>query len=108
MSMGGLAGAVVRLGAFLDDKINPVIKPVMESVKTEGILELQEHSATVVPTLLKVCLRRGLSNVVEKYVAEDRKCEQVLFDGPYRELAALAPNNTNTIAAAGVLYGIMN
>ena len=66
--MGGLAGAVVRLGAFLDDKINPVIKPVMESVKTEGILELQEHSATVVPTLLKVCLRRGLSNVVEKVV----------------------------------------
>ena len=66
--MGGLAGAVVRLGAFLDDKINPIIKPVMESVKTEGILELQEHSARVVPTLLKVCLRRGLSNVVEKVV----------------------------------------
>ena len=44
MSMAGIAGAVVRLGAF-DDKINPVIKPVMESVKTEAILELQEYSA---------------------------------------------------------------
>lgn len=47
-------------------------------------------------------LQAPLSHKLDEVVASGATGETVLFEGPCRELAPLAPNNTNTIAAAAL------
>ena len=65
MTLGALAGALVQLG-FLPDKMNPVIKPLMESIKKEPIAELQKLCAKNLVVLIDLCLKKQLSNPAEK------------------------------------------
>ncbi len=65
MTLGTVAGALVNLD-FLPEKMNPVIKPLMESIKKETLAELQTISAQKLVLLLEMCMRRGLSSPAEK------------------------------------------
>ena len=88
LSSAAVAAAVVRLDTHTE-KLTPVIKPIMESVKTEKMLQLQEFSAQILPQLLKVCLSKNLENVVEKIVknlicfasSDPKKTPRVSKDG---------------------------
>ena len=44
MTLASLAGALVSL-SFLPEKLNPVIKPLMESIKKEPIFQLQKKTS---------------------------------------------------------------
>ena len=63
-TMSALAGALVSLG-YLPDKLNPVIKPLMESIKKEPIYQLQKLSAQKLVALLDLCIQRCV--VTEKF-----------------------------------------
>ncbi len=54
--LASLASAVIALGA-LPDKLNPIIRSVMNSIKFEENLDLQERSARAVAHLIEVCCR---------------------------------------------------
>lgn len=52
----GTAGAVIELGV-LPAKLNPVIRSIMNSIKYEENLELQERSAATLTDLITLCER---------------------------------------------------
>ena len=60
-----IAGALVSLG-HLPEKLNPVIKPLMESIKKEPIFQLQQLSAQKLVTLLDLCILNKMPNPAEK------------------------------------------
>ena len=66
-TMSALAGALVSLG-YLPDKLNPVIKPLMESIKKEPIFQLQKLSAQKLVALLDLCIQRCVET--EKFVLQ--------------------------------------
>ena len=47
-------------------------------------------------------LQPPLRDTLARFVESGEEGDLVLYDGPYRPLAELAPNNTNTIAAAAL------
>ncbi|KDN53370.1 hypothetical protein K437DRAFT_253065 [Tilletiaria anomala UBC 951] len=53
-----VASAVIALGS-LPDKLNPIIRSIMNSVKFEESRDLQERSAMAVAHLIEVCCRSG-------------------------------------------------
>ena len=57
-TQSALARAVVGFGA-LPDKLNPVIKPLMDSVKMEENEQMQEASARTLARLLDLCQSRS-------------------------------------------------
>ncbi|OBZ85747.1 hypothetical protein A0J61_06204 [Choanephora cucurbitarum] len=62
------AGAVVELGV-LPDKLNPVIRSVMNSIKFEENLELQKRSAATLTGLIALCERNtARSNPNDKII----------------------------------------
>ena len=50
----------------LPEKLNPVIKPLMESIKKEPIFQLQQLSAQKLVTLLDLCIVNKMPNPAEK------------------------------------------
>ncbi|XP_077979914.1 TATA-binding protein-associated factor 172-like [Glandiceps talaboti] len=52
-----LAGAVVALKS-LPDKLNPIIKPLMETIKKEESSLMQRHAANSLARLLQLCVDR--------------------------------------------------
>ncbi|XP_070579939.1 TATA-binding protein-associated factor 172-like [Ptychodera flava] len=52
-----LAGAIVALKC-LPDKLNPIIKPLMETIKTEENPLVQHHAASSLARLLHLCVDR--------------------------------------------------
>ncbi|XP_072029618.1 TATA-binding protein-associated factor 172-like [Amphiura filiformis] len=52
-----LASALVSL-KYLPDKLNPVIRPLMDSIKKEEIACMQSESATSLARLLQLCISR--------------------------------------------------
>lgn len=56
-SLSTLAGACVMLEA-LPEKLNPIIKPLMESIKHEKEERLQNNSANILACLVKQCITR--------------------------------------------------
>ena len=56
---------MVSLG-HLPEKLNPVIKPLMESIKKEPIFQLQQLSAQKLVTLLDLCIVNKMPNPAEK------------------------------------------
>ena len=60
-----IAGALVSLD-HLPEKLNPVIKPLMESIKKEPIFQLQQLSAQKLVTLLDLCIVNKMPNPAEK------------------------------------------
>ena len=64
-TMASLAGALVSLG-HLPAKLNPVIKPLMESIKKEPILQLQKLSAQKLVLFLDLCIQNKMPNPAEK------------------------------------------
>ena len=65
MTMSALAGALISLG-HLPEKLNPVIKPLMESVKKESLAQLQTLSAQKLIHLLDLCIKHKMPNPAEK------------------------------------------
>ncbi len=65
MTMAALAGALISLDHF-PDKLNPVIKPLMESIKKEPLFQLQKNSAHKLVMLLDLCIQRRMPNPAEK------------------------------------------
>ena len=65
MASSSIAGAIIDIDG-VGEKLNPIIKPIMESVKTQSNAELQSCSIDKVPNLLELCLKRGLSHIAEK------------------------------------------
>ena len=57
MSKSCIAGAVVDLGA-LADKLNPVIKPLMEAIKKEKNQMLQAFAARKLARVLEICVEK--------------------------------------------------
>ena len=67
MALASIAGALIDLEA-VGDKLNPVIKPIMDSIKAQENVQLQTYSTEKVPKLLELCLKRGLAPVAEKVI----------------------------------------
>ena len=67
MALGSIAGALLDIEA-VGDTLNPIIKPIMESVKTQQNVQIQNYSIQKVPKLLELCLKRGSTHVAEKIV----------------------------------------
>ena len=65
MTQAALAGALVSL-EYLPEKLNPVIKPLMESIKNEPLEELQKISAKKLIHFLDLCIRNKMPNPAEK------------------------------------------
>nr|CAD7262320.1 unnamed protein product [Timema shepardi] len=57
-TQAALAGAVTML-RILPDKLNPVVKPLMESVKREDNEQLQELAAEHLARLVELCVERN-------------------------------------------------
>ena len=51
---------------FMPDKLNPIIKPLMESIKKESIQQLQSLSATKLVLFLDLCVKNKTPNPAEK------------------------------------------
>ena len=67
IALSSIAGAIIDLDG-VGDKLNPIIKPIMESVKTQQNIQVQNCSIQKVPNLLQLCFKRGLAHVAEKVV----------------------------------------
>ena len=68
VTLASLAGALAFLGpSALPDKLNPVIKPLMESIKKESNEELQKLAAKSLVRVLNSCTLREVSPI-EKVV----------------------------------------
>jgi TATA-binding protein-associated factor len=67
MTLATTAGAVIGIGA-LTDKLNPVIKPLMESLKMERNEQLQSQAALMLAKILDICITRGMMAPVDKVV----------------------------------------
>ena len=65
MASSGIAGAIIDIDG-VGEKLNPIIKPIMESVKTQQNTELQNCSIEKVPNLIELCINRGLTHIAEK------------------------------------------
>ncbi len=64
ITMASLAGALVHIGpGVLPEKLNPVIRPLMEAVKSETNEEFQRMAARGVVLVIQSCLGRTLSPV---------------------------------------------
>jgi hypothetical protein len=62
ITMASLAGALVHIGpGVLPEKLNPVIRPLMEAVKSETNEEFQRMAARGVVLVIQSCLGRTLS-----------------------------------------------
>ena len=57
--LASLAGALISLG-YLTEKLNPIIKPLMESIKKEPIFQLQKLSAEKLVAALDLCMVKKL------------------------------------------------
>ena len=62
-----IASAVISMG-HIDDKLNPTIKPLMESIKFEVNEDLQAHAAIMLARILDVCIERGMMAPVNKVI----------------------------------------
>jgi len=51
---------------FMPDKLNPIIKPLMESIKKESIQQLQSLSAAKLVLFLDLCVKNKTPNPAEK------------------------------------------
>lgn len=97
MTMSSLAGALVSLH-YLPQKLNPVIKPLMESIKKEPIFELQKISAEKLVRLLDLCIEHKMANPAEKVTRnlihfaynEDSSDESIQSRGTRQALIAVA------------------
>lgn len=65
MTQSALAGALISL-SFMPEKLNPVVKPLMESIKKEPIFQLQQLSAQKLVLLLDLCIQSHTPNPAEK------------------------------------------
>ena len=64
LTMAALAGALAHIGPLaLPDKLNPVIRPLMEAVKNETNEEFQEMAARSLVLVIQSCLGRTVSPV---------------------------------------------
>ena len=62
ITMASLAGALAFLGSSaLPDKLNPVIKPLMEAIKKEANEEFQKLAARSLARVLNSCISRETS-----------------------------------------------
>ncbi|CAL4082492.1 unnamed protein product, partial [Meganyctiphanes norvegica] len=70
MTQAVIAGSLIRFGV-LPEKLNPVIKPLMDSIKREQNLQLQTFAAQDLTNLLELCINRQPSpnNKVVKNLA---------------------------------------
>ena len=50
----------------MPDKLNPIIKPLMESIKKEPIQQLQSLSAAKLVLFLDLCVKNKIPNPAEK------------------------------------------
>ena len=66
-SKAALAGAVVDLKA-LPERLNPVIQPLMESIKKENNRILQELAAKKLAKVLELCVDKGSISATEKVI----------------------------------------
>ena len=67
MALAATAGAVISIGA-LTDKLNPVLKPLMESIKVETNEQMQTHSALMLANILEICISRDVTAPVDKVI----------------------------------------
>ena len=67
MTQACVASAVISMG-HIDDKLNPTIKPLMESIKFERNVDLQAHSAIMLTKVLDTCIKRGTMAPVDKVI----------------------------------------
>ena len=67
MALSSIAGAIIYVDG-VGDKLNPLIKPVMEAIKLQHNLQLQTFAAENIPKLLEICLQRGLGQIAEKVI----------------------------------------
>ena len=65
MTYAALAGALVSLGQ-IPEKLNPIIKPLMDSIKKEPLQQYQSLSASKLVLFLDLCLKNKLPNPAEK------------------------------------------
>ena len=65
MTQASLAGALVSL-EYLPEKLNPVIRPLMESIKNESLEQLQKISAAKLISFLDLCIKHKMPNPAEK------------------------------------------
>ena len=65
ITQAALAGALVSL-EYLPEKLNPVIKPLMESIKNEPLEEFQKISAKKLIHFLDLCIKSKMPNPAEK------------------------------------------
>ena len=62
-----VASAVISVG-HINDKLNPTIKPLMESIKLEPNEDLQAHAAIMLAKILSICIERGKMAPVDKVI----------------------------------------
>jgi TATA-binding protein-associated factor len=68
--LAAIAGAVVSLGVITTDKLNPVIRPLMDAVKRERSELLQNLAARNLAKVLRVCIQKqpGQTGPVDKVI----------------------------------------
>ena len=62
-----VASAVISMG-HIGDKLNPTIKPLMESIKFEANEDLLAHAAIMLARILDICVERGSMAPVDKVI----------------------------------------